>query len=300
MYIGDDNDYGEITPINNNADANFRTGEPVIKTAADKLPNKRGSMLTKQNSSKGGRRAKIDPKQNRISNKTESVKSINPTIPSIGSKQSVANMNSTQDDITPGSRAPKQTGSFKTKINKNQIVIDDSVPKTQENLFVTAGKSRQASREDIEGNQNSEKSGTAKRLPPGVRLYNQSKGKPKNKNGQKFKDEGPPKPVLTKSVELMLIQSNREKCEEIIKNSNEIHDTLKESKIDKESMINALFSDSLFNHVLANLLFHAKILGKNKLEGFLHDRIKKFIREYETDRKIKENLCKRSAFFRAG
>ena len=103
------------------------------------------------------------------------------------------------------------------------------------------------------------------------------------------KDE-PPKPVLTKSVEQMLIQSNREKCEEVIKNSNAIHDTLNKADIDKQAMIDALFSDPLFNHVLANLLFHSKILGKNKLENFLHDRIKRFIKEYDTDRKIQENL----------
>lgn len=55
-------------------------------------------------------------------------------------------------------------------------------------------------------------------------------------------------------------------------------------------MMDALFSDPLFNHVLGNLLFHSKILGKNKLEGFLHDRIKRFIKEYETERLIKEKL----------
>ena len=80
------------------------------------------------------------------------------------------------------------------------------------------------------------------------------------------------------------------KCEEIIKTSNEIHETLKEFGIEKTSIIDALFSDALFNHVLANLLFHAKIVGKTKLEHFLHSRIKRFIKEYETDNKIKEKL----------
>ena len=65
---------------------------------------------------------------------------------------------------------------------------------------------------------------------------------------------------------------------------------LSSSGIDKLSIVDALFSDPLFKHVLANLLFHSKILGKNKLETFLHDRIKIFIKEYQTDTQIKENL----------
>ena len=108
----------------------------------------------------------------------------------------------------------------------------------------------------------------------------------------KKKDDAPPKPVLTKNVEEMLIQSNKEKCEEIIKTSNEIHETLNEAGIDKSSMVEALFSDALFQHILANLLFHAKILGKNKLEGFLHSRIKRFIKEYQTNNNIEEKKTK--------
>ena len=57
-------------------------------------------------------------------------------------------------------------------------------------------------------------------------------------------------------------------------------------------MADALFQDSLFRHVLANMLFHAKILGKNKLEVFLCTRIKKLISEYETDKQIQQNLNK--------
>ncbi|CAI2371554.1 unnamed protein product [Moneuplotes crassus] len=136
---------------------------------------------------------------------------------------------------------------------------------------------------------NREKSGAGKRLPPGVRLYNQSKN-PKGKIQGKKKNDAPPKPVLTKNVEEMLIQSNREKCEEIIKTSNEIHETLNGAGIDKSAIIEALFSDALFNHILANLLFHAKILGKSKLENFLHSRIKRFIKEYQTESQIRENL----------
>lgn len=155
--------------------------------------------------------------------------------------------------------------------------------------FIDGEETRVASRGDSKAVASRDKNSTAKRLPPGVRLYNQSKN-PKSKNNISKKDDAPPKPVLTKNVEEMLIQSNREKCEEIIKTSNSIHETLSESGIDKSSMVDALFADPLFKHVLANLLFHAKILGKNKLESFLHTRIKTFISEYTTDKQIKENL----------
>jgi len=62
------------------------------------------------------------------------------------------------------------------------------------------------------GERTKHKQGNAKtkRLPPGVRLYNQSKN-PKAKSQNKRKDDAPPKPVLTKNVEEMLIKSNREK-----------------------------------------------------------------------------------------
>lgn len=67
-----------------------------------------------------------------------------------------------------------------------------------------------------------------KKLPPGVRLYNQAKNPKNNRTIGKKKDE-PIKPVLTKNIEEMLILSNREKCEEIIKNSNMIHEAIQEA-----------------------------------------------------------------------
>ena len=149
---------------------------------------------------------------------------------------------------------------------------------------------RENIRLDSKATQNRDKTSGGKRIPPGVRLYNQAKNNPKGKAAAKKKDDAPPKPVLTKNIEDMLVQSNREKWEEIVKTSNVIHEILAEAGIDKLSIVDALFSDPLFKHVLANLLFHAKILGKNKLETFLHDRIKIFIKEYQTDRQIKENL----------
>ena len=172
---------------------------------------------------------------------------------------------------------------IKQNPDQTYITQDDNIS------YAATNGQREMSRDGSKPGQSREKSGAGKRLPAGVRLYNQSKN-PKGKAVGKKKDDTPPKPVLTKSVEEMLIQSNREKCEEIIKTSNEIHDTLSKSGIDKTSMVDALFADPLFKHVLANLLFHAKILGKNKLENFLHTRIKTFIKEYETDKQIKQNL----------
>lgn len=143
---------------------------------------------------------------------------------------------------------------------------------------------------DSKASQSRDKTSGGKRVPPGVRLYNQAKNTTKGKANIKKKEDQPIKPVLTKDVEDMLIQSNREKCEEVVKTSNTIHDILSQAGIDNQSIMDALFADPLFRHVLANLLFNSKILGKNKLENFLEGRITTFIKEYNTDKQIKENL----------
>lgn len=72
-------------------------------------------------------------------------------------------MNATQDNTTPISSG------------------------TNNGLFMTTAQSRQASRGESQTQNNTEKSSTAKKLPAGVRLYNQSKNKPKNKAANKFK-----------------------------------------------------------------------------------------------------------------
>lgn len=247
----------------------------------------------------------------------------NNQLPAMNKTEGVAENNTTGQSTGVGKKiANKKQSVFKSKNSKSALVAHsrtDSRPRklngengevvttlisatlTKQNLektYITddpnsslmdGEETRIGSRGDSKAAASRDKNSSVKRLPPGVRLYNQSKN-PKNKNNMKKKDDGPPKPVLTKNVEEMLIQSNREKCEEIIKTSNPIHETLSESGIDKSSMVDALFADSLFKHVLANLLFHAKILGKNKLETFLHQRVKTFIKEYKTDKQIKENL----------
>lgn len=72
--------------------------------------------------------------------------------------------------------------------------------------------------------------------------------------------------------------------------SNTIHDTLQESNSEKSWVIDALFSDQLFNHTLAHLLFHSKIVGNSKLENFLHERIKKLLGERNTSHKLGTSL----------
>jgi hypothetical protein len=204
------------------------------------------------------------------------------------SKNSISNLN---DAPKPLSRSKESENGVKmntlisaTLMNKN----GDQTYITQENSGYEI-ESTKLGKPRIDTTSKPTREGTANRLPPGVRLYNQAKN-PKGRDKGKKKNGEPPKPVLTKNIEEMLIQSNREKCEEVIKSSNSIHETLVEAGMDKQSMVEALFSDPLFRHVLANMLFHSKILGKNKLENFLHTRIKTFIKEYETDRQIKENL----------
>lgn len=58
--------------------------------------------------------------------------------------------------------------------------------------------------------QQDDKPKNGKKVAPGVRLYQQAKSKPKTKHGRSRTDE-PVKPVLTKAIEEMLINSNREK-----------------------------------------------------------------------------------------
>ena len=187
--------------------------------------------------------------------------------------------------VKPASRPRNENGASTTLKRQN---IDQTYI-TQENSLSSENDREEKTKPEIIAKVNRDKNGTANRLPPGVRLYQQAKNSKARDRGKK-KDDAPSKPVLTKNVEEMLISSNREKCEEVIKNSNVIHETLTEAGIDKTSMIEALFSDPLFKHVLGSMLFNAKILGKNKLETFLHNRIITFVKEYETDKQIKANL----------
>ena len=69
-----------------------------------------------------------------------------------------------------------------------------------------------------------------------------------------------------------------------------IHDILEQAGIDKNSIIETLFSDALFRHILANLLFHSKILGKSKLENFLYKKVQKLIEEHQTEKNIKKGV----------
>lgn len=91
-------------------------------------------------------------------------------------------------------------------------------------------------------------------------------------------------------MENHLLATNKERVEEIILESNQIHEILDEAGIQKESIGNALFADSLFTSLLASLLFNSKVLAQPKLEAFICKRISKFIEEYQTDKKIKKQI----------
>jgi len=99
----------------------------------------------------------------------------------------------------------------------------------------------------------------------------------------------PIKSVLTKDTESRLIQSNRDRWSDIIMGSTSIHELTNNSKIDKNSVVEALFNDQLFVQALGSLLFHSKILNDTKLEIFLQARIVKLTKEYSTDRQIKDS-----------
>lgn len=170
-------------------------------------------------------------------------------------------------------------------MDQTYITQDDFDPELN-GMMVDPNKPRL----DSKSSKTRDKTSGSKRVPPGVRLYNQAKNTTKGKAAIKKKEDQQLRPVLTKDVEDMLIQSNREKCEEVVKTSNTIHEILSQAGIDNQSIVDALFADPLFRHVLANLLFNSKILGKNKLESFLESRITTFIKEYNTDKQIKENL----------
>ena len=103
---------------------------------------------------------------------------------------------------------PESTHITATLSNKNGN-LDRTYITEDTDIAYNKVNTRGGSRGDKKVVGSREKSGTGKRLPPGVRLYNQSKN-PKGKLNGKKKNDTPPKPVLTKNVEEMLLQSNRE------------------------------------------------------------------------------------------
>ena len=91
----------------------------------------------------------------------------------------------------------------------------------------------------------------------------------KKKEEKEWVEEEPVKQVLTKELEIELVNSYWDKVAETLKASNELHEMFQESNIDKESMTNALYGDWLFNQLFGRLIYNCKILSNKKLEEFL-------------------------------
>lgn len=68
--------------------------------------------------------------------------------------------------------------------------------------------------------------------------YHNSYKRDLNSNGQ----------PMTKHIEQVLLDNNRDKCQDIIKTSNAIHSMLEKAGIGKVEMSEALFTDALFRY----------------------------------------------------
>jgi len=57
-----------------------------------------------------------------------------------------------------------------------------------------------------------------------------------------------PQPQLTRQVEEMLLETNKDKVLECIKTSNVVHDLLDEYEVDKNVVLDFLYADTLFRY----------------------------------------------------
>ena len=78
---------------------------------------------------------------------------------------------------------------------------------------------------------------------------------------------------MTKEVEDMLIENNKDKVFDCIKTSNTIHEMLEANGIDKLEIMDILFNDKVFKYQMGLFLFKMKMLVKKRLEDFLIQRI---------------------------
>ena len=88
---------------------------------------------------------------------------------------------------------------------------------------------------------------------------------------------------MTKQVEDLLIENNKEKIYECLKTSNSIHEILEQNGVDKVEMMEILFNDKMFKYQMASFLFKMKMLVKKRLEEFLLSRISMKLEEKRTD-----------------
>ena len=66
------------------------------------------------------------------------------------------------------------------------------------------------------------------------------------RKGAKDQPIPPPPPQLTKETEDNLIYTNQDKVFDIIKTSNEIHSMLEEHHVEKQEIMEVLYSDKIF------------------------------------------------------
>ena len=239
--IGADSEYFDTSGINNGSAPDIAQEEKVENEGSNANNEKNNKILVNKKFNPAKSNIKPGTKENKITTRQ---------------------MTLGQDEFSR-----RNTGNSaalaKQVLDQTYITQDENDPEV--NGVADAFKQRL----DSKASQSRDKTSGGKRVPPGVRLYNQAKNNPKGKIVLKKKEEQPIKPVLTKDVEDMLIQSNREKWEEVVKTSNTIHDILSQAGIDNQSIVDALFADPLFRHVLANLLFNSKNIRKEQIRIIL-------------------------------
>lgn len=176
----------EVTSPGNKIDAMNTSGINGISTNQSFNRNQ-SSTLNANQSATNSKKVKIESGKIRLNKSKQSNSKIGIAMQNINSRVNIQNTNNAGDSATPMSSNGTN------------------------GVFMTSAGSKQGTREGNESKINGDKSDPSKKLPAGVRLYNQSKNKPKIKGANKLKTNEPIKQVLTKAVEEMLIRSNYEK-----------------------------------------------------------------------------------------
>ena len=95
---------------------------------------------------------------------------------------------------------------------------------------------------------------------------------------------------MTKQVEDLLVETNKDKVYECIKTSNTIHDLIEECGMDKQGVFDLLYQDDLFKYQLASFLFKSKMMVKKRLEDFMIKMIRQRLEEKKTDERLMDSV----------
>ncbi len=94
-------------------------------------------------------------------------------------------------------------------------------------------------------------------------------------------------------MEDLIIENAKDKVYEAIRNSNLIHDMLEqqeENSIEKNELMDLLYSDKMFRYQLAQILFKMKIVSKKRIEEYVEKRVTEMITDRRRDFKLMQKM----------